>query len=343
MDFEDNKIDIINNDGVLKYDEENKNQLGNESFSAEEEYKALEDNISVSEDNIIKSKDNNSLNNNLNSISNVSTFSSLSGTLVGTLISVITTVVMVAVALDIVPKVSSISVNNFLSRSTELGFIIDTDEDKEYTITLYNSDYKNVLETNTKGEYIFQELSPDTVYYLVINDVSEGKNHKLFKANYITKENDKYSVSVYNTSQSGNMVSFDVDYVGKNIGFVTVELYNSSNKRFYFYEGKEKSHFDITLTEGIFIGKISINGKLVFYGEYDLDIADKTDEHHFSIGWDYDDEYHWHFCMDDGCDEIKDYGEHTYELYNEDDERYYYSCSVCGAMKDELKSNDSGN
>ena len=58
MDFEDNKIDIINSDGVLKCDEENKNQLGNESFSAEEEYKALEDNISVSEDNIIKSKDN---------------------------------------------------------------------------------------------------------------------------------------------------------------------------------------------------------------------------------------------------------------------------------------------
>ena len=42
MDFEDNKIDIINSDGVLKYDEENKNQLGNESFSAEEEYYEIE-------------------------------------------------------------------------------------------------------------------------------------------------------------------------------------------------------------------------------------------------------------------------------------------------------------
>ena len=40
MNLEDNKIDIQNVDGVLKLDEDNRNQLGNESFTAEEEYKA---------------------------------------------------------------------------------------------------------------------------------------------------------------------------------------------------------------------------------------------------------------------------------------------------------------
>ncbi len=341
MNLEDNKIDIQNVDGVLKLDEDNRNQLGNESFTAEEEYRAKEDNDDASEENLKDTKrqnDDNRSNTDISKASStVSSVSNLSSAFLGTIVSVVSTVVVAAVAMGAIPKISSLSVTNFLSRSTELGFVIETnDSDKDYTIALYNDDYRNVIELDSNTEYLFTELTPDTVYYLRITDVTDGESKKVFQANYLTKEKDKYNVSVYNTTQAGDTVGFDVDYTGNNIGFVTVELFNTSNERFYFYEGDIKKHFDIKLTEGVFIGKISINGKLVFYGEYNLDISGgESSDHHFSFGWDYDSEYHWKFCMDEGCDETKDYAPHEFELYNQTDGYYYYSCSVCGATKTE--------
>ena len=151
MNLEDNKIDIQNVDGVLKLDEDNRNQLGNESFTAEEEYRAKEDNNDASEENLKEFKRQNDDNRNTTDIrqasSTVSSVSNLSSAFLGTIVSVVSTVVVAAVAMGAIPKISSLSVTNFLSRSTELGFVIETnDSDKDYTIALYNDDYRNVIE-----------------------------------------------------------------------------------------------------------------------------------------------------------------------------------------------------
>ena len=57
MDLEKNNINIENEDGIFNIDETNLNQQGNETFSAEEEFKALENNIDGFEENdVVSSK-----------------------------------------------------------------------------------------------------------------------------------------------------------------------------------------------------------------------------------------------------------------------------------------------
>lgn len=55
-------------------------------------------------------------------------------------------------------------------------------------------------------------------------------------------------------------------------------------------------------------------------------------QHHWSSGYTYDNEYHWHTC--DGCDEIKDKAPHVMESWEEGiplgEDEYQVECTICG-------------
>ena len=64
--------------------------------------------------------------------------------------------------------------------------------------------------------------------------------------------------------------------------------------------------------------------------------------HHFSEAWSSDDTHHWHECTDEGCNEVADYGEHTWDAGEVTTEPSYeaagemtYTCTVCEATRTE--------
>lgn len=266
MDFEKNYLNVDNEDDIFNLDEENKQQQGQETFSAEERFLVGEEYISKEENEVIDSQTkniNNEKNNNKNNINS----SHLSCSFFGVVASVVSTVLIIGTAVGIIPALSkNISVSNFLSRSNELGFIVDKDSDKEYIMNLYNDDYNESLELTSVNEYIYSDLIPNTLYYLDVYDVSNESSKKVYSANYLTKDSDKYNVSILNEGISDNMLYLHVSYEGEGIDFVTVEILEN-NKQLLLYEGSPKEEFIVNVEDSNkdITCRVYVNGSITHF------------------------------------------------------------------------------
>lgn len=74
---------------------------------------------------------------------------------------------------------------------------------------------------------------------------------------------------------------------------------------------------------------------------YQIDVQDPL-QHSYSDLWTYNNDKHWHECMDAGYEDLKfDEANHVWELTSSEESTYYsqgyeeYTCSVCGATKHE--------
>ena len=265
MDLEKNNINIENEDGIFNIDETNLNQQGNETFSAEEEFKALENNIDGFEENDVvssKAKVNKEDEKNINP-------SHLSSAFFGVVASVVSTVLIIGTAVGIIPSIISLHVNNFLSRSTVLGFEVEKDPNKEYSMSLYNDDYEKSLELNDNNEYVFSELIPNTKYNLVIYEINDGGSKEVYSANYLTKGEDEFNASVEFKELQDSYLDFNIDYEGSGIDFVTVEILEN-NKQLFLYEGSPKNEFSVMVDDvnSDFNCKVYINGVMTEFKQF---------------------------------------------------------------------------
>ena len=265
MNLEKNNINIENEDGIFNIDETNLNQQGNETFSAEEEFKALENNIDGFEENDVvssKAKVNKEDEKNINP-------SHLSSAFFGVVASVVSTVLIIGTAVGIIPSIISLHVNNFLSRSTVLGFEVEKDPNKEYSMSLYNDDYEKSLELNDNNEYVFSELIPNTKYNLVIYEINDGGSKEVYSANYLTKGEDEFNASVEFKELQDSYLDFNIDYEGSGIDFVTVEILEN-NKQLFLYEGSPKNEFSVMVDDvnSDFNCKVYINGVMTEFKQF---------------------------------------------------------------------------
>ena len=278
MDFEKNFLEIENEDDIFNLDEENRKEQGQETFCAEEEFKALELNFSSEENEVIDSKakktkkDNN--NNNINS-------SHLSSSFFGVVASMVSTVLIIGTATGFLPTmIKDINVSNFISRSTELGFIVEKDLNKEYIMSLYNYNYNDSKELTTINEYIYTDLNPNTVYNLDIYEISDDTRKKVYSANYLTKANDEYNAEIFNSEILDKNLRFNVQYEGSNIYFVTVLVFENG-KQVFLYEGKPKDEFDVSLESEFseVTCKVYINGEMTEFKQFiESDVVPAEDE-----------------------------------------------------------------
>ena len=261
MDLDKSIINIENEDGIYIIDEENKNSLGEETFCGEESFKASEDNVTWEEDNVTVSEDKKKVSNN----ADTKKVQSL-GQAFGAFVSVVSGVLVLLTSLGLIPSIFSISVDNFISRSTELGFEVNKEEDKTYLMSLYNDDYKEEVELTNTNIYVYTDLNPNTVYNFEVYDITEGQNKKLYSANYLTADKDDYSAYIVESSIINNKLYLDVEYEGVNIEFVTVDI-QLNGKSVLLYEGAPKKDFVIDLNEEFYDikCKIYVNGKVTHF------------------------------------------------------------------------------
>ncbi len=268
MDFEKNYLKIDNEDDIFKLDEENKQQQGQETFCAEERFLVGEENVSAKEENEIidskpKSKNEVKKNKNINS-------SHLSSSFFGVVATVVSSVLLVGTAIGVIPSiVKNISVDNFLSRSTELGFIVEKDSSKEYVMNLYNDDYNYSFDLTDEHEYIYSDLIPNTLYYLDIYDVTNESSKKIHSSNYVTKEKDEYNAEIFSSEILDKKLRFNVQYEGSNLDFVTVLVFENG-KQVFLYEGKPKDEFDVSLESEFseVTCKVYINGEMTEFKQF---------------------------------------------------------------------------
>ena len=279
MDFEKNYLNIDNEDDIFNLDEENKQQQGQETFSAEERFLVGEENVSAKEENeIIDSKPKN--NNGIKEKSNINS-SHLSSSFFGVVTTVVSSVLLVGTAIGVIPSiVKNISVDNFLSRSTELGFIVEKDSSKEYVMNLYNDDYNYSFDLTDEHEYIYSDLIPNTLYYLDIYDVTNESSKKIHSSNYVTKEKDNYNAEIFNSEILDKKLRFNVQYEGSNLDFVTVLVFENG-KQVFLYEGKPKNEFDVSLESEFseVTCKVYINGEMTEFKQFiESDVVPAEDE-----------------------------------------------------------------
>ena len=278
MDFEKNFLEIENEDDIFNLDEENRKEQGQETFCAEEEFKALELNVSSEENEEIDSKAKNTKkinnNNNINS-------SHLSSSFFGVVASMVSTVLIIGTATGFLPTmIKDINVSNFISRSTELGFIVEKDSNKEYVMSLYNDNYNDSKELTTINEYIYTDLNPNTVYNLDIYEISDDTRKKVYSANYLTKANDEYNAEIFNSEILDKKLRFNVQYEGSNLDFVTVLVFENG-KQVFLYEGKPKDEFDVSLESEFseVTCKVYINGEMTEFKQFiESDVVPAEDE-----------------------------------------------------------------
>ena len=277
MDFEKNFLEIENEDDIFNLDEENRNEQGQETFCAEEEFKALELNVSSEENEVIDSKAKNTKKDNNNNINS----SHLSSSFFGVVASMVSTVLIIGTATGFLPTmIKDINVSNFISRSTELGFIVEKDSNKEYVMSLYNDNYNDSKELTTINEYIYTDLNPNTVYNLDIYEISDDTRKKVYSANYLTKANDEYNAEIFNSEILDKKLRFNVQYEGSNLDFVTVLVFENG-KQIFLYEGKPKDEFDVSLESEFseVTCKVYINGEMTEFKQFiESDVVPAEDE-----------------------------------------------------------------
>lgn len=252
MDFEKNNLHLNNDYDNYKTDEINKIQQGNESFRIDHEsYFSNEKFDDVKELNnfssSIKNKPHKEEGRNSKQNSNVSNATSSGSASIGVgaasialpsiVIAFVGAVAVIGVSSGLIKIPPSNHVSLFMSRSTELGFEIDRDQNKSYVMYLSNTEYSYSESIDFIGQVVFTDLIPNTVYDLAVYDTSVDPNELVYTGNYLTPAYDQYSSSITNASKEGDNLTFDVNYEGNNIDFVTIIVYGDNNEVIYKYEG----------------------------------------------------------------------------------------------------------
>lgn len=252
MDFEKNNLHLNNDYDNYKTDEINKIQQGNESFRIDHEsyfsnekfddVKELNNFSSSIKNKPLKeerhnSKQNSNISNATSSGSASISVGAASIALPSIVIALVGAVAVIGVSSGLIKIPPSNHVSLFMSRSTELGFEIDRDQNKSYVMYLSNTEYSYSESIDFIDQVVFTDLIPNTVYDLAVYDTSVDPNELVYTGNYLTPAYDQYSSSITNASKEGDNLTFDVNYEGNNIDFVTIIVYGDNNEVIYKYEG----------------------------------------------------------------------------------------------------------
>ncbi len=280
MDFEKNDLHLNNDYDSYKTDEINKIQQGNESFridhesfSSNEKYEGSKEinDFSSSIESKTASETNTKTPSGSEGASSAAGSASISAgvasvAIPGIVVALAGAVAVIGVSSGFIQIPPTNHVSLFLSRSTELGFKIDRDENKSYVMYLSNEQYSFFESIDFIDQVVFTDLVPNTTYDLVVYDTSVDPNVLVYSGNYLTPSFDDYSSSIANATQEGDYLTFDVDYEGNNIDYVTITVYGDNNQVIYTYEGAPINQVTVS-TAGYqnVTCSISVNGQMTHF------------------------------------------------------------------------------
>ena len=280
MDFEKNDLHLNNDYDSYKTDEINKIQQGNESFrisresfSSNEKYEGSKEinDFSSSIESKTASEAKTKTPSGSEGASSAAGSASMGAGLAsvaipGIVVALTGVVAVIGVSTGFIQIQPTNHVSLFLSRSTELGFKIDRDENKSYVMYLSNEQYSFFEAIDFIDQVVFTDLMPNTTYDLVVYDTSVDPNVLVYSGNYLTPSFDEYSSSVANATQEGDYLTFDVDYEGNNIDYVTITVYGDNNIVIYTYEGAPINQVTVNTAgyENVTCS-ISINGQMTHF------------------------------------------------------------------------------
>ena len=283
MDLEKNNLHIENEDGLIKVDERNANYQGQEFFSENKEDFVVEENKRLDDSSNLSGEPSNkkekkeekhtqndeSLNSSASNATSglTSSFAGVSVAIPGIAVTLVAAVVGVGTATGLIKVQPSNYVNVFMSRSTSLGFEINKDIEKQFKVFLTNADNNFTQELTSINQFVFDDLSPNTVYELTVYDDSVDPMKKVFSSNYQTKDHDNYSAYFFDTNVDNDYLTFSLDYEGENIDYVTVTVVGDDGKIIYVYEGAPLEEFTVNIAghENVTC-KVAINGEVTSFG-----------------------------------------------------------------------------
>ena len=280
MDFEKNDLHIANEGGSYESEELNKIQSGNEYFHNDQERFSSSETSTNQELNDFsseikpKKKKEEKQDRKASSASSgasaaastasaASAASAAAAIIPGVVVSLVGAVAVIGTSTGLINVPHSDHVSVFMSRSTELGFEVDRDENKTYAFYLYNAEYDHYEAVDFIDQVVFTDLIPNTVYELTCYDTSVDPNKLIYSGSYLTKSYDEYSSYITSSEMSDEYLNFDVEYEGENVDFVTVYVYGDNNELIYSYEGTPVEHFSVNVAGYSNVScKISINGQI---------------------------------------------------------------------------------
>ena len=283
MDLEKNNLHIENEDGLIKVDERNANYQGQEFFSENKEDFVVEENKRLDDSSNLLGESSNkkekkeekhtqndeSLNSSASNATSglTSSFAGVSVAIPGIAVTLVAAVVGVGTATGLIKVQPSNYVNVFMSRSTSLGFEINKDIEKQFKVFLTNADNNFTQELTSINQFVFDDLSPNTVYELTVYDDSVDPMKKVFSSNYQTKDHDNYSAYFFDTNVDNDYLTFSLDYEGENIDYVTITVVGDDGKIIYVYEGAPLEEFTVNIAghENVTC-KVAINGEVTSFG-----------------------------------------------------------------------------
>ena len=280
MDFEKNNLHLNNDYDNYKTDEINKIQQGNESFrishesfSSKEKYdesKEINDFSSSVESKSVSGAKTKTPKGGEGASSAAASSSIGAGlasvAIPGIVVALAGAVAVIGVSTGFIQVPPSNHVSLFLSRSTELGFEINRDENKTYVMYLTNEEYSFYEAIDFIDQVVFTDLMPNTTYDLAVYDTSVDPNKLVYSGNYMTASYDEYFSNVTNVTQDGDYLTFDVDYEGSDIDFVTIVVYGDNNQVIYRYEGAPIDQVTVNTAgyENVTCS-ISVNGQITHF------------------------------------------------------------------------------
>ncbi len=181
-------------------------------------------------------------------------------------VALVGAIAVIGVSSGLIQIPPSNHVSLFMSRSTELGFVIDRDPNKSYVMYLTNEEYSYSEAVDFIDQVVFTDLIPNTVYDLAVYETSVDPNVLVYTGNYLTPAYDLYSSSITNAIHEGDILTFDVNYEGNNIDFVTIIVYGDNNQVIYKYEGSPI--YIVTVNVAGFENvtcSVAINGQMTHY------------------------------------------------------------------------------
>lgn len=280
MDFEKNDLHLNNDYDSYKTDEINKIQQGNESFridhesfSSNEKYEGSKEindfSSSIESKNAseAKTKTPSGSEGASSAAGSASMGAGLASAIIpGVVVALTGVVAVIGVSTGFIQIQPTNHVTLFLSRSTELGFKIDRDENKSYVMYLSNEQYSFYEAIDFIDQVVFTDLMPNTTYDLAVYDTSVDPNLLVYSGNYLTPSFDEYSSSIANATQEGDYLTFDVDYEGNNIDYVTITVYGDNNQVIYTYEGAPINQVTVnTIGHQNVTCSISVNGQMTHF------------------------------------------------------------------------------
>ena len=98
----------------------------------------------------------------------------------GIVVALAGAVAVIGVSTGFIQVPPSNHVSLFLSRSTELGFEINRDENKTYVMYLTNEEYSFYEAIDFIDQVVFTDLMPNTTYDLAVYDTSVDPNKLVY-------------------------------------------------------------------------------------------------------------------------------------------------------------------